>query len=122
MDTSSSTNSNRIGESRLSKNFTPQGGMQETGSMLRVFSSQTRLSISGNFDGDSPIRSLRTPSHVHAHRHLVLNRHGQQRGRLDLEIGERCWNRAGNVRLPIVRFEFKRNLFEVGSLAGELNL
>ena len=31
--------------------------------------------------------SLRTPSHVHAHRHFVLHRDRQERRRVDFEIG-----------------------------------
>lgn len=66
--------------------------------------------------------SLRTPGHVHAHWNVVFDWHGQKRGRIDLEIGERGRNGSGDMRLAALFFHFERQLFVMGSLASELNL
>src|ERR1700685_84785 len=62
METSSSTNSNRIGAFRLPKNFTPQSGMQETPQTLNAFRPRPRLSeprlremMLADFDEDLPV-------------------------------------------------------------------
>jgi hypothetical protein len=34
------------------------------------------------------LRSLRTPRHLHTHRHFVFDRHRQERGQIDFEIGQ----------------------------------
>jgi hypothetical protein len=68
------------------------------------------------------ISSLRAPRHLHAHWDFVLHGHGQQRGRVDFEIGERGRNGSGDASLVALRDQFKCDLLIVRGLAGELDL
>src|SRR5208337_3374827 len=64
---------------------------------------------------------LRPPGHFHANRDFVLNGHGQQRWRVDFEIGECGRNCPCDMGLAALRRQFEENLLVLGSLAGKLN-
>src|ERR1035438_7175381 len=108
MDTSSSTNSNRIVASRQSKTLHLQVGCGKWDS--------------GNSSRWQRCHSLRMPSHVHPNWDVVLNWHRQKRWRIDFEIGEGGRDGPCDVSLAALRLHFERNLLVLGRLAGELNL
>src|ERR1035441_3849694 len=104
MDTSSSTNSNRIGASRQS-------------------TERTCLKCpSANADESLFVGSLRTPCHVHAHWNFVLDWHRQERWRVDFEIRKCGRNCPGDMSLAALCLQLEGNLLVLGSLARELNL
>src|SRR5579872_7136700 len=72
--------------------------------------------------GKSSPLLLRRPRHINADRNLVLHRHREQRGRLDLEIREFRGNRSGNVLFISLRRHLKRNLRIMRRLPGKLDL
>ena len=71
---------------------------------------------------DRFIRLLRTPRHIHTYWNLVLDRHCQERRRVNLKIRECGRNCPRDMSLPTLGFQLERDLLLLGGgLASELN-
>src|ERR1700758_4689657 len=128
MDMSSSTTNNRMRDSHPSKT-TPPSGMQETSETLKLPRASRPLLPTkppqiphARTDEYLLARSLLTPRHVNAHRNFILDRHCQERWRIDFEISEGGRNGPGDMSHVALRFYFEGDLLVLCSLAGELNL
>src|ERR1700745_1971351 len=71
--------------------------------------------------GTDPSLWRRLPGHLDPDRDLVLHGHGEERGRIDFEIGERGGNSSGEVRFISLLCELKDDLLIVSILSSELN-
>ena len=65
-----------------------------------------------------PCLRLFVPGHLHADRYFILDRHCQECWRVDLEVGERSGNRAGELRGVALPGQLERDLFVVCGLAN----
>jgi hypothetical protein len=64
---------------------------------------------------------LLSPGHLDLHRNVVLNRHRQQRWRVNLEIGELGRNGSRDLLFIPLRRDLERHVFVVRGLSGELH-
>ena len=62
------------------------------------------------------------PSQIYAHWNFVFHRDRQERGWVDLEIGESRRDGSGDADLIALRYQLERNLFVLGGLTRELDL
>src|ERR1700691_5982612 len=67
-------------------------------------------------------QSHRTPGHLYAYRNFILDRHGEERRTVDLEIGTRRRNCSGNLHLVALRDPLEWDMLIVSGLAGKLDL
>ena len=65
--------------------------------------------------------SLLSPGHLHANGNFVLDGEGEERRRVDLEVGERGWNGSSEVRFIALLDQFEWDLAVVGGLSSELD-
>src|SRR6185437_2791137 len=66
--------------------------------------------------------SLLLPRHVHLDWDVVLDRHGEERRRIDFEIIQLGWNRAAEALFISLRRKLKSHILVVSRLAGEFDI